>query len=70
MSDVQAENPDESGTYRVNVTNLRPYSTYRLRMRAENILGTSVPSQETDSLTTGAIKPDTYPMEVGGGGGQ
>ena len=62
--------PDDHGMYRVNVTNLRPYSTYTLRMRAENELGTSVPSQPTESLTTGPVKPDMYPEQVGGGGGK
>ena len=70
LPDVDGGTPDGSGTYRVNVTSLRPYSTYTLRMRAENILGTSSPSMPTDSLTTIAVKPDMYPEEVGGGGGQ
>ena len=64
------EAPDDNNIYRVNVTNLRPYSNYRLRMRAENQLGTSTPSEPTDSLTTGPIKPDMYPDQLGGGGGE
>ena len=39
--------PDENGLMEVNVTDLRPHSRYRLRMRAENELGTSYPSDET-----------------------
>ena len=63
--------PDESTqTYRYNVTKLRPYSLYELRVRAENELGTSNPSIPTDLFTTDAVKPDRYPEQVGGGGGK
>ena len=36
---------DLTETLRYNVTGLRPYSRYAIRVRAENKLGTSEPSQ-------------------------
>lgn len=59
-----------TGTYTYNVTGLRPFSTYQLRVRAENEIGTSEPSKPTDQFTTESIKPDLYPQQVGGGGGK
>ena len=35
---------DETETYEYVLNDLRPYSRYRVRVRAENRLGTSVPS--------------------------
>ena len=35
---------DQFGTYMYTINDLRPYSRYRIRLRAENRLGTSVPS--------------------------
>lgn len=43
ITDVQVDE-DDTETMRFNVTGLRPYSTYQLRVRAENIYGTSTPS--------------------------
>ena len=62
--------PENDDPYSVNVTGLRPYSAYKLRMRAENELGTSNPSIPSDEFKTLEVKPDLYPQEVGGGGGK
>ncbi|ELT90327.1 hypothetical protein CAPTEDRAFT_180331 [Capitella teleta] len=61
---------DERETMHFNVTDLRPYSTYQLRIRAENSYGTSIPSTPSQEFTTWAVKPDRAPEEVGGGGGR
>lgn len=69
MTNVVAQ-PDEYGTMHVQVPNLRPFSNYTVRMRAENIIGTSVASTPSDQFTTAATKPDMFPELVGGGGGK
>ncbi len=61
---------DTTDTLTYNVTGLRPYSRYAIRVRAENRIGTSDPSQPSDEFWTHCIKPDLYPKEVGGGGGK
>jgi hypothetical protein len=65
------DNPvDSYGTYQLNVTGLRPFSEYQVRIRAENELGTSDPSDASERFTTLPVKPDLAPLQVGGGGGK
>ena len=52
LSDVQVvpDPGDLTETLRYNVTGLRPYSRYAIRVRAENKLGTSEPSQPSGKV--------------------
>jgi len=68
-TNVQAD-PDTFGTMVHTLTNLRPYSEYQIRLRAENRLGTSVPSLPSERFSTIPVKPDLYPEMIGGGGGK
>ena len=43
LSDVRPT-PDTKEDYKVNVTGLHPFSDYQFRLRAENNIGTSLPS--------------------------
>ena len=62
--------PDGTEMYYYNVTGLRPYCWYNLRVRAENELGTSDASLPSESFVTGGTLPDKAPEDVGGGGGK
>ncbi|CAD5115430.1 DgyrCDS4405 [Dimorphilus gyrociliatus] len=56
--------------YNITLNDLRPFSNYYFRVRAENSLGTSEPSIPSKMIETLETKPDLAPKQVGGGGGK
>lgn len=66
MEDVKTSNK----LYEITLTDLRPFSEYYFRIRAENSVGTSDPSIRSKMIKTLEVKPDLAPRHVGGGGGK
>lgn len=52
------------------VTGLNPYAQYTFRAAGINALGQGVPSKDSLICQTGAAPPNSYPKNLGGGGGK
>lgn len=52
------------------VTGLNPYAQYKFRVAGINALGQGIPSKESSICQTGAAPPNSYPQNLGGGGGK